>query len=941
MLNDIIKLNDTKFCFVSPTTDKENLNIVIFNLYNNDNVLFIKYYIINFFSTYSIKFYQDIRIFSYNDFISLAFSYCNQSQCSESRDLHYSSLIIFNYPNSPDESIDLIHYLYTENERIEGFIFNIENKVSYTIENNIFGYQYVRIKILNYPDNINLFYAENSNSISKNTTLENNKNLKISFESNILYKKMNYTIEYAVCLKEPSYTQIITPNDTQTVKSGFTSFSESTYNSQAYFTGKTSFFNIIINENLTTECNENCYLCYENNINFCITCKYNYTFNNSEKTCFSPPIMSSLLESTIIETTKSTIIQNEYSTLIKSTNPLISNIISKSSLIQTTNPFISSTILKTYSTILYESSSEIISSLISTSPSTNNNILLSSTLLIKSSLINSEFTTMISFMDKTSSLSEYSSNIENSNDLKCTKKIILEGKCNDIISYEEIEEIYNELTNEYILKNKTNNTIIITKNALFQLSTIENQKYNSLDISSIDFGECEKEIKRKEGLSEKDELIILKLDLKNKDLSSTYVQYEVYNPFTLERINMEICLNYGININIPVNFDPNIDLLYNSLNESGYNLFYSKDSFYNDDCSIYTSLNGTDVTLTDRKNIIYNNNANISLCQEGSNFQYYNSSTKKINCECPSQKENIKTNIDEKLFNNGIYKEFFASFKKSNFFVMKCYKLLFSLEGQKNNIGSYIMISIGFLIIILMIFYCINGEKKIKEFIKIIIKKKISLINKGIISDLKPLKEDKLNRKIKKEKIKEKIKEKTKKDKPNIQEVEAISEESNIKILKFKNLEKIIKNNKKTSKKTKSNFPPKNKKSNSINIISFSRNYLKRDSNNKSSSSKMSKLLNSQTKINTKKSKINLSKNEIYIFYNDEELNTLTYENAIKIDHRTYCQYYFSLLKKKHLMLFTFLKANDYNLFCIKLSLFFIFFSLSLTINAFFSPIKL
>ena len=31
---------------------------------------------------------------------------------------------------------------------------------------------------------------------------------------------------------------------------------------------------------------------------------------------------------------------------------------------------------------------------------------------------------------------------------------------------------------------------------------------------------------------------------------------------------------------------------------------------------------------------------------------------------------------------------------------------------------------------------------------------------------------------------------------------------------------------------------------------------------------------------------------------NDEELNTLEYENALLIDKRTYCQYYFSLLKK-------------------------------------------
>jgi len=46
MLNDIIKLNDTKLCFISPTNNKESLNIVIFNLYNDDKILLIKYYVI-------------------------------------------------------------------------------------------------------------------------------------------------------------------------------------------------------------------------------------------------------------------------------------------------------------------------------------------------------------------------------------------------------------------------------------------------------------------------------------------------------------------------------------------------------------------------------------------------------------------------------------------------------------------------------------------------------------------------------------------------------------------------------------------------------------------------------------------------------------------------------------------------------------------------------
>ena len=69
---------------------------------------------------------------------------------------------------------------------------------------------------------------------------------------------------------------------------------------------------------------------------------------------------------------------------------------------------------------------------------------------------------------------------------------------------------------------------------------------------------------------------------------------------------------------------------------------------------------------------------------------------------------------------------------------------------------------------------------------------------------------------------------------------------------------------------------------------------------------------------------------------NDEELNTLEYEIALICDKRTYIQYYWSLLKKKQLILFTFVPANDYNLFILKLSLFLLSFSLYFTINGFF-----
>ena len=69
---------------------------------------------------------------------------------------------------------------------------------------------------------------------------------------------------------------------------------------------------------------------------------------------------------------------------------------------------------------------------------------------------------------------------------------------------------------------------------------------------------------------------------------------------------------------------------------------------------------------------------------------------------------------------------------------------------------------------------------------------------------------------------------------------------------------------------------------------------------------------------------------------NDEELNSLEYTISLQIDKRTFFQYYWSLLKKKQLILFTIIPSNDYNLISLKLALFLLSFSLYFTINGFF-----
>ena len=68
----------------------------------------------------------------------------------------------------------------------------------------------------------------------------------------------------------------------------------------------------------------------------------------------------------------------------------------------------------------------------------------------------------------------------------------------------------------------------------------------------------------------------------------------------------------------------------------------------------------------------------------------------------------------------------------------------------------------------------------------------------------------------------------------------------------------------------------------------------------------------------------------------DFEINLLCYELALKLDHRNYFQYYISLLKNSHPIIFSFVPFDDYNSTIIKIFLFFFSFSLDFTINALF-----
>ena len=69
---------------------------------------------------------------------------------------------------------------------------------------------------------------------------------------------------------------------------------------------------------------------------------------------------------------------------------------------------------------------------------------------------------------------------------------------------------------------------------------------------------------------------------------------------------------------------------------------------------------------------------------------------------------------------------------------------------------------------------------------------------------------------------------------------------------------------------------------------------------------------------------------------NDSEMNSLNYEEAISKDYRTYCQYYISLLRTKHILIFSFYPTRDYNSQIIKIYIFFLTFTINYVVSAMF-----
>mgnify|MGYP007101997383 FL=1 len=366
------------------------------------------------------------------------------------------------------------------------------------------------------------------------------------------------------------------------------------------------------------------------------------------------------------------------------------------------------------------------------------------------------------------------------------------------------------------------------------------------------------------------------------------IAYELYYPINginLEKLNLSECDGMDINITYHYNITGNLDK-YNS--SSGY---------YNDICYTVDSKYNTDITLSDRKNDYINEN--MSLCQINCKFISYNYETKKVICSCGVQ-ITIPLLKDIKFDKNLLLKSFININDFAHIKMLKCYKNIFTKKKIMKNKGFFIFFGLILLNLIFLFIFCLKYFDVLKDDIK---KFKFKILNRIANDMINTTNQNNINRKN-------------------------ISNKRN-KIKKNNNSENI--------NETKSNHKENKKIRNNI-FTEVSRQQKKTIKKRNRKRTQTSLSFNTNINLNNTKTKsfsLTSNKKKVKIELNDSELNDLSYEEAIIKDKRTCFQYYISILKINHSVLFIF-NNGDYNSKVIKLSIFIFNLSSLITINAFF-----
>ena len=474
----------------------------------------------------------------------------------------------------------------------------------------------------------------------------------------------------------------------------------------------------------------------------------------------------------------------------------------------------------------------------------------------------------------------------------CVIYYMFSKEVNNNIFNEVVSQTRNELLNDFDLS-VVNGNIINENGDIIRIS--RTKKDNTIDDDDIYLGVCEDRLKEFYHIPLNDSLYVLRLDINQIGMQIPLLEYEIFYPvnnsINLVKLDSSICSNLKIERVISINITGNIDK-------------YNKDSpYYNDICYIVDSDHGTDISLSDRKEEYANNN--MGICEDGCDFVSYNYETKKAVCSC-----SIKTEIplinEIKIDKKTLLKSFIDINNIANIQMLKCYKIVFKKNNILKNLGFYIFSCLILFNLICFLVFVIKDYK--------ILVSKIYKLKKYFLNDKKE-KKIILNNIYKINK------------KANFSESRNIIKLSDrkLQINKISNKPKISIKNKLRKIRAK---PKNNNANNKRKIINNKKINL---IIHKNKNQRIKRLVNNGRPLNNKRSNKKIKDMEL----NYNEINHLTFNEALNKDNRTFIKYYLSLLTSNHLILNLFY-GKDYNSKAIKVSIFIFNISSSIAINSLF-----
>ena len=126
------------------------------------------------------------------------------------------------------------------------------------------------------------------------------------------------------------------------------------------------------------------------------------------------------------------------------------------------------------------------------------------------------------------------------------------------------------------------------------------------------------------GISQDSSLIIFKYEKKNVSANEIYIQCEVYDPNTYNKLDLSVCED-NINIYVPVVLNNEAQQIYNEIKDQEYDILDINSKFFTDICTPFTTDKNTDVLLVDRKNYYHSKIINEFTCPSNCKTLLYNS----------------------------------------------------------------------------------------------------------------------------------------------------------------------------------------------------------------------------------------------------------------------------------------------------------------------------